>query len=89
MVVNEHEAAQLAATPPSLLVTLGAAGSRWGPLAVPAAPVAHVVDTTGAGDAYCGTLAARLALGDDREAAMRAASGAAAATVSREGAQPG
>jgi len=89
VVVNEHEGARLAAAPPSLLVTLGAAGSRWGPLEVPAAPVPDVVDTTGAGDAYCGTLAARLALGDGREAAMRAASLAAATTVAREGAQPG
>jgi ribokinase len=50
--------------------------------------VAAVVDTTGAGDAYCGTLAARLALGDDVPAAMAAASEAAAACVGREGAQP-
>jgi ribokinase len=92
VVVNEHEHALLTGTgpaaPESLLVTLGAAGSRWGAVAVPAAPVADVVDTTGAGDAYCGTLAARLALGDAPEAAMRAASAAAAATVARPGAQP-
>jgi ribokinase len=88
VVVNEHENALLADRPASLLVTLGARGSRWGDLEVPAAPVAEVVDTTGAGDAYCGTLAARLALGDGRGTAMRAASAAAAATVARRGAQP-
>jgi ribokinase len=92
LVVNEHEHALLVgsgpAAPESLLVTLGAAGSRWGAVAVPAVPVADVVDTTGAGDAYCGTLAARLALGDAPESAMRAASAAAAATVGRAGAQP-
>ena len=56
-------------------------------MAVPALRVT-AVDTTGAGDAYCGTLAARLCLGDDREQAMRAASAAAAACVQHLGAQP-
>ena len=46
------------------------------------------VDTTGAGDAYCGTLAARLTLGDDRREAMVAASEAAARCVQHPGAQP-
>src|SRR3954454_22106896 len=58
VVVNEHEHGLLLASgapgPPSLLVTAGARGSRWGDLTVPATPVAEVVDTTGAGDAYCG-----------------------------------
>jgi len=91
VVVNEHEHGLLGeapAAPPSLLVTSGVAGSRWGGLHVAAVPVAEVVDTTGAGDAYCGTLAARLALGDPPEAAMRAASAAAARAVTRLGAQP-
>jgi ribokinase len=93
VVVNEHEHGLLRRhaqrqSPPSLLVTSGAAGSRWGSRQVAAVPVAEVVDTTGAGDAYCGTLAARLALGDPPEAAMRAASAAAAAAVTRLGAQP-
>ncbi|PWJ52727.1 ribokinase [Quadrisphaera granulorum] len=95
VVVNEHEAELLHeqlgdddAAPPSLLVTLGAAGSRWGELEVPGQPVAHVVDTTGAGDSFCGVLAARLAAGDDRRAAVEAATAAAALTVQHDGAQP-
>ncbi|TNM69475.1 ribokinase [Streptomyces sp. NP160] len=91
VVVNEHEAEQLRAAgaePPSLLVTLGAAGSRWDGLEVPGQRVEHVVDTTGAGDSFCGVLAARLAAGDDRRAAVEAATTAAALTVQHEGAQP-
>lgn len=90
VVVNEHEAEllrQAGTRVPSLLVTLGAEGSRWGELEVPARPVSPV-DTTGAGDAYCGTLAARLCLGDSSEAAMAAASEAAARCVLHPGAQP-
>lgn len=90
VVVNEHEAGLLdraGSAVPSLLVTLGAAGSRWGSIEVPARSVSPV-DTTGAGDAYCGTLAARLCLGDPPEAAMTAASAAAARCVLHDGAQP-
>ncbi|MDF2443944.1 MAG: ribokinase [Subtercola sp.] len=91
VIVNEHEAEQLRAsgvTPGSLLVTLGAEGSRWGDATVAATRVTEVVDTTGAGDTYCGTLAARLAAGDDHAFAMSAASAAAARSVSWLGAQP-
>lgn len=90
VVVNEHEYELLLAAglrPRSVLVTLGARGSRWGDVLVPAEP-AQVVDTTGAGDAYCGALAAALAAGLDREAAMLTATRAAAAAVTRVGAQP-
>ncbi len=90
VIVNEHEAEllrQAGTHVPSLLVTLGAEGSRWGELEVPARAVSPV-DTTGAGDAYCGTLAARLCLGDSSEAAMAAASEAAARCVLHPGAQP-
>jgi len=90
LIVNEHEASSLAAASielPSLLVTKGAAGSQWGDVFVPAERDVTVVDTTGAGDAYCGTLAARLAMGESPEAAMRAATTAAAAAVARVGAQ--
>lgn len=90
VVVNEHEQAlmeQAGGHADSLLVTLGAAGARWGDTVVAATRV-KVVDTTGAGDCYCGTLAARLAAGDDRESAMRAASEAAARNVGHSGAQP-
>lgn len=88
VVANEHEAARLASTPPSLLVTLGADGARWGDLALPAEHVEEVVDTTGAGDAFCGALAASLAEGADDETALRAALAAGARAVRHEGAQP-
>ncbi|WP_367302596.1 PfkB family carbohydrate kinase [Subtercola boreus] len=91
VIVNEHEAEQLRASgaaPDSLLVTLGSEGSRWADTDVAASRVAEVVDTTGAGDTYCGTLAARLAAGDDRRQAMEAASAAAARSVGWLGAQP-
>ncbi len=91
VVVNEHEAELLeeaGIAAPSLLQTLGTRGSRWGEVQVPAVPVEKVVDTTGAGDAYCGTLAARLSQGDSPAAAMRAASEAAARCVEHPGAQP-
>lgn len=90
VIANEHEAKLLAeagARPRSLLITLGTDGSRWGELTAPADRV-QVVDTTGAGDAYCGTLAARLCLGDDPATAMRAASAAASRNVTHPGAQP-
>ena len=91
VVANESEAELLAAAggrPGELLVTFGAEGSRWGGITAPADRVDHVVDTTGAGDTYCGALAAALAAGLDREPAMRAAAAAAAASVTHEGAQP-
>ncbi|ROR72442.1 ribokinase [Bogoriella caseilytica] len=90
VIVNEHEAADLADAgleAPSVLVTLGPEGARWGEVAVPARPVTPV-DTTGAGDVFCGTLAAALAAGEGRESAMRRAVEAAAACVLHHGAQP-
>lgn len=53
---------------------------------LPAVP-AEVVDTTGAGDAVCGTLAAALARGLTVRDALTRALGAAAITVSRPGTQ--
>ncbi|GAA0990190.1 PfkB family carbohydrate kinase [Subtercola frigoramans] len=91
VIVNEHEAAELRASgvePDSLLVTLGPDGSRWADITVPGSPISDVVDTTGAGDTYCGTLAARLARGDTHRQAMEAASAAAARSVRWLGAQP-
>ncbi|MBL6457309.1 ribokinase [Belnapia sp. T6] len=70
-------------------VTLGEAGaelaSAAGPVRVPAFPVTPV-DTTGAGDAWCGVLAAGLDRGLPMEAAMRRASAAAAIACTRPGA---
>lgn len=90
VIANEHEAKLLAesgVSVDSLLVTLGSRGSRWGDIDVDAVPVTPI-DTTGAGDAFCGTLAAHLVLGASRQEAMSAASAAASATVLHMGAQP-
>lgn len=92
LVVNEHEALQLAdseLTPASVLVTFGAAGVSWEGQRHDGIPVepADVVDTTGAGDEFCGALAAALAGGADRAAALDAAVRAGAGAVRRRGAQ--
>jgi ribokinase len=92
LVVNEHEALQLAdsdAAPTSVLVTFGAAGCSWDGERSDGLPVddADVVDTTGAGDAFCGALAAALAAGATRLEAVTAASKAGAAAVRHRGAQ--
>jgi ribokinase len=92
VVVNEHEAAQLAdgdVVPGSLLVTFGAAGCTWDgePFPGEAVPADQVVDTTGAGDAFCGALAAALAAGAGRAEAIRRAATAGAQAVTRVGAQ--
>ena len=54
---------------------------------VPAFKVS-VVDTTGAGDTFCGALAVALAEGQPPEQALRFASAAGALAVTRPGAQP-
>lgn len=54
---------------------------------VPAFKV-DVVDTTGAGDTFCGALAVALAEGQAPQQALRFASAAAALAVTRAGAQP-
>lgn len=92
VVVNEHEARLLADSgllPEELLVTFGAAGARWDAMQVDgvAVPPDRVLDTTGAGDAFCGALAAALADGSDRATALTAAARAGAAAVTHHGAQ--
>ncbi len=72
---------------PSVLVTLGTDGSRWGDITVPAQRV-QVVDTTGAGDAYCGALAAALVAGAAPREAMITATASSAEAVQHLGAQP-
>jgi ribokinase len=93
LVANEHEAQLLGHTgarPRSRLVTLGAHGAVWDDLGLPAVEVPddEVLDTTGAGDAFCGALAAALARGEDRESALRGALAAGADAVRHLGAQP-
>lgn len=76
-----------------LVVTLGGQGCAvYGPrgrqrLAHIPAPAVDVVDTTGAGDAFCGVLADRLARGGEVLDAVRAATALAAFSTTVPGAQ--
>ena len=65
----------------------GGAAGETGSARQTAFPV-HAVDTVGAGDCYCGVLAASLAEGRGVKDAMRRASAAAAISATRRGAQP-
>ncbi|GAB7192543.1 ribokinase [Kineococcus sp. NUM-3379] len=82
-------AAVLAAGARSVLVTLGAAGAAWatadGRRGSAPAPRVDVVDSTGAGDAAVGALAARLARGEDLARAVPWAVAAASLSVRRPG----
>jgi ribokinase len=76
--------------PRSAVITVGEAGAVFAQdRAVQhlAAPKLDVVDTTGAGDAFVGALATRLARGDSLEDAVAYAVRAGAAAVTKEGAQ--
>lgn len=102
IVVNEHEAEALLGPEPdprglldlgpkSAVVTLGARGA----LVIEAdgvqeieSPRVKAVDTTGAGDAFTGALAAKLAEGLSLGDAARFAVKVAAISVTRRGAQP-
>ena len=102
LVVNEHEARdlagaadladavdQLALRVPALVVTLGARGAvvvTDGVRTSVSGTAITAVDTTGAGDCFCGVLAARLAAGDDLVTATRWGSAAGALAVQRPGA---
>ena len=94
LVLNEGEAAALGpaalAGVPHLVTTLGAAGARYaGPdgacCGVPAPPVL-AVDTTGAGDAFTGTLAVAWARGVAPPEALRLACEAGAQATTYHGA---
>ena len=80
----------LALGPKSAVVTVGADGAVFAEEEdegyVPA-PEVEVVDTTGAGDAFVGALALRVARGDSLRRAVGYAVRAGAAAVTREGAQ--
>lgn len=81
----------LAAGVRSVVLTLGGAGCLVGDpegvIAIPAAQV-EAVDTTGAGDAFIGALAARLADAGELRDACRFASQVAGFSVTGPGAQP-
>jgi ribokinase len=106
LIVNEHEAAEIAATDlgnidkcveallilvPDVVITLGEAGclyaSRKSKQIRLSAPRVKAIDTTAAGDTFCGVFAAEIARGQDPERAMQIACAAAAVTVQRVGAQ--
>jgi ribokinase len=84
--------AALAALVPRLIVTLGAKGSVLYESGIEKARIASpkvvAVDTTGAGDTFCGAFAAGIAAGRTFEAAATFASMAAALSVQRLGAVP-
>jgi sugar/nucleoside kinase (ribokinase family) len=91
LVDPEEAARKLAGGHREVVLKLGAEGSLLARgdrvVRVPAEPT-RVVDTTGAGDAFCaGFLAARHAGGADREC-LEAGAGAAAVAVTRLGARP-
>jgi ribokinase len=98
IVPNEHEAASLggvegllAGGVGAVVTTRGSDGVEvatvHGRARVPAFDVASV-DATGAGDAFCGVLAARLAAGDSLDAAVRVAAAAGALATTVAGAVP-
>lgn len=74
----------------SMVVTHGKNGVSWDGLDVRGivVPDEQVVDTIGAGDAFCGVLAASLSKGADRATALGQALSAAAVRTRQMGAQP-
>ncbi len=102
LVVNEGELAMISGVHgdvmqalaridvPCVIVTLGARGCiarRQGELLRQTAFTIHAVDTTGAGDTFCGTLVAAMGRGESLPVALREASAASAIACSRLGAQ--
>jgi ribokinase len=98
VVPNEHEVELLGGVERLLalgvrhvVVTLGSRGAELhSPGSVIPIPPFQVtpVDTTGAGDTFCGALAAALAAGSDLEVALTHASATAALSTTRHGAVP-
>jgi ribokinase len=90
---GEEAARSLAALGPgTAVITLGAAGAavaHGGKTASFPAPRVDVVDTTGAGDAFCGAFAADLARGVDPFVAARTGVAAGSLATTIPGAYPG
>ncbi len=77
--------------PTHVVLTLGEQGAVFGSSCGSEhviAPTVHAVDTTGAGDAFVGVVAARLASGDTVEDAIRAGVLAGTATTTTKGPSP-
>jgi ribokinase len=98
VVPNEHEVELLGGAPhllalgaKAVVVTRGGDGADLytaeGVLHVPAFAVTPI-DTTAAGDSFCGALAARLAAGDELPVALRFAAAAGALCTTAAGAVP-
>lgn len=73
----------------AVVMTCGPQGAlvhdRSGVVSVPGLPAPRVVDQTGAGDSFTGTLAARLALGDPLVESVRLATAASSLSVQGQG----
>ena len=87
---EESVAALLARGPRHVLLTLGAGGAVLAEAGTPdlariAVPAVTVVDTSGAGDVFCGVVAGLFALGESLERATRLAVQAASLAVTRPG----
>jgi ribokinase len=77
--------------PLAVVITLGAEGAVIaldGETTTLSAPAVEVRDTTGAGDAFCGAMAARLAAGDSVVNSAQAGVVAGSLATTRAGAQP-
>ncbi|NLK65471.1 MAG: ribokinase [Tissierellia bacterium] len=89
---NQDTDSVLKSYPNKLIVTMGSKGVKYHDgneiREIPSKKV-EVVDTTGAGDTFCGALAAALVRGDSIEDAIIFANKAASFTVTKLGAQSG
>lgn len=79
--------------PSKLIITLGKDGAVFCNgekiISIPAFPVEHIVDTTGAGDTFNGAFAVAYAEGKTIEESVRYANRAASLSIQRSGAQNG
>lgn len=89
---NQNTDEVLKTYPNKLIVTLGSKGVKYydgHEIKQIPSNVVNVVDTTGAGDTFCGGLAAALVRGDSFEDAIKFANKAASLAVTKLGAQSG